>query len=138
MMAASDPWRRFKYSETECYAKLTVPELRVDVADSDGEVIGFLASMEHGVSMAPLMEYLCVTSTRRDLGVGTSLVAFFEHELFPEAPNLFLFVSDINPSAARLYTRLGYLPVGALPDYNYESQTEFMFRKTRRPKRQHE
>ena len=29
---------------------------------------------------------------------------------------------------------LGYLPVGALPNYNLPMQTEFLFRKTRGPK----
>jgi ribosomal protein S18 acetylase RimI-like enzyme len=67
-------------------------------------------------------------------GVGSGLIDFFEKELYPDAANLYLFVSDLNPNAQRLYLRLGYVPVGALPNYNLITQTEFMFRKTRGPR----
>jgi hypothetical protein len=61
------------------------------------------------------------------------LISFFEDVLFPDADNLYMFVSDINPNAIRLYTRLGYNQVAALPNFNLESQTEFLHRKSRRP-----
>jgi ribosomal protein S18 acetylase RimI-like enzyme len=70
----------------------------------------------------------------RNKGIGTKLIKYFELTLYLEAHNLYLFVSDINPNAQRLYLRLGYLPVGAIPNYNLEMQTEFLFRKTRGPK----
>jgi ribosomal protein S18 acetylase RimI-like enzyme len=101
---------------------------------SDGALVGFLAAMEHGIGSAPLIEYICVDSAARNGGVGTGLIGHFEDALYPEARNLYLFVSDINPHAQRLYLRLGYLPAGALSNYNYEMQTEFLFRKTRGPK----
>lgn len=77
---------------------------------------------------------LCVDSQHRSQGVGSRLIEHFEEVLFPAADNLYLFVSDINPDAIRLYVRLGYLQVGALPNFNLEMQTEFLHRKTRRPR----
>lgn len=136
MMAASDPWKYFGYTPQECERNLTDSSVRVDLAVGPNDrIIGFLASMANGVSFAPVMEYLCVAPDYRNQGVGRYLVRHFEEELYPEEKNLFLFVSDVNGVAARLYIRLGYLPVGALPDYNFPAQTEFLFRKTRGPKR---
>ena len=136
MMAASDPWKYFGYTPDECERNLSDPDVRLDIAVVPaGEIVGFLASMAKGISFAPLMEYLCVAPDYRNQGVGRDFVRFFETVLFPDAKNLFLFVSDINRDAARLYTRLGYLPAGALADYNFPEQTEFLYRKTRGPKR---
>ncbi len=68
--------------------------------------------------------------------VGTRLIKHVEEVLFPNAANLYLFVSDINPKAIDLYVRLGYSQVGALPNFNLVGQTEFLHRKSRRPKQQ--
>jgi ribosomal protein S18 acetylase RimI-like enzyme len=134
MMATTDPWKYFKVNAEKCLHSLGSPDIRIHVAMAGDVVKGFLASMEHGVGFAPLLKYLCVAPEWRNQGVGRSLVAYFEEVLFPDEMNLFLFVSDINPSAARLYRSLDYAQVGALPNYNHAAQTEYMFRKTRGPK----
>jgi ribosomal protein S18 acetylase RimI-like enzyme len=134
MMARSDPWRWLGRTEQQCAAALRHPHLRVHVAASEAEVLGFIASMEFGVGFEPLIEYVCVDAAQRNSGVGSRLIEYFERELYPTARNLYLFVSDINPHAQRLYLRLGYVPAGALPNYNLEMQTEFLFRKTRGPR----
>ena len=66
---------------------------------------------------------------------NATLISHFEDTLFPEADSLYLFVSDINPDAIRLYVRLGYLQVGVFPNFNLEGQTEYLHRKSRRPVR---
>jgi ribosomal protein S18 acetylase RimI-like enzyme len=133
-MARSSPWDKLFFSEQQCAASLQQPALRLHGAVSaKGEILGFLASLAAGIGFEPMIEYLCVQEQFRGRGIGTNLVGFFEEELFPEADNLYLFVSDINPQAIRLYVRLGYLPVGALPNFNLEGQTEFLHRKSRRP-----
>jgi ribosomal protein S18 acetylase RimI-like enzyme len=135
LMSVTDPWKRLNRSKGQCEQSLKHPQLRLDGAIGEaGLVIGFLASMQYGIGLEPLISYMCIDSEFRNKGVGTGLIEYFESTLYPAARNLYLFVSDINPNAQRLYLRLGYVPVGALPNYNLEMQTEFMFRKTRGPK----
>jgi ribosomal protein S18 acetylase RimI-like enzyme len=135
LMVVTSPWSDLHFSKEQCVTNLRDPEVVVHGAMSprDG-LIGFIASMASGIGKEPMIEYLCVAEEARGRGIGTDLIAFFEQVLFPDADNLYLFVSDINPRARRLYARLGYITAGALPDYNLESQTEFLLRKSRRPR----
>jgi predicted GNAT family acetyltransferase len=134
MMLESNPWNRLYFTREQCERDLAMPEMRVHGAVKAGEIIAFLTSVENGIGFEPMIEYLCVRENFRNMGVGSVLVSYFENELFPEADNLYLFVSDINPDAARLYARLGYAQVGAIPNFNLPMQTEFLYRKTRRPR----
>ncbi|HEV2561714.1 MAG TPA: FAD-dependent oxidoreductase [Rhizomicrobium sp.] len=135
MMATTDPWKSLAFSVDQCMASLSNNQIVIHgIRSPTGEIIAFLATIEFGVGGEPLVEYLCVRRDHRNTGIGTKLMRFFEDTLFPDASNLYLFVSDINPQAARLYKRLGYEQVGALPDYNLPKQTEFLLRKTRGPK----
>jgi ribosomal protein S18 acetylase RimI-like enzyme len=134
-MSQSNPWDALYFSQEQCEADLARPELVVHGAMTpDGTIAGFLAAMANGIGLEPMIEYLCVRSDFRNQGIGKKLIGHFEDVLFPDADNLYLFVSDINPNAIRLYVRLHYLPVGALPNFNLEAQTEFLHRKTRRPR----
>ena len=111
--------------------------MRVHLAVSPtGEFLAFLATSPVGFGSEPLLEYLCVHEDHRDIGIGTRLINYFEEQLYREAANLYLFVSDINPNAVRLYERLGYKRIGELPDYNLVGQTEYLYRKYRRPRQE--
>lgn len=137
MMAESPPWSLLYFSRDQCLEELLNPEVQVDGAmGENGELIGFLASMANGIGSEPMVEYLCIAPKSRGMRVGQGLMSYFEDVLFPDADNLYLFVSDINPDAARLYERLGYQMIGALPNFNLKAQTEFLHRKTRRPRQQ--
>ena len=137
LMSSSDPWVHFHYDFDECRTKLSLDGIKIDVAtNDDGDFLGFVAFEDHGVGSAPELTYLCVAPASRNQGVGTALIVHFETELFPAAPNLFLFVSDVNQGAITLYKRLGYLQVGELTNYNFEGESELLFRKTRGPKRE--
>lgn len=134
LMVASNPWNVLHFSHAQCVNSLSSHQLQINVAfDDEGKPLGFMASMEHGIGFEPMIEYLCVDERFRGQGIGTHLIEHFENELFPEADNLYMFVSDINPGAIRLYNRLGYGQVGAWPNFNLEGQTEFLLRKSRRP-----
>jgi ribosomal protein S18 acetylase RimI-like enzyme len=123
------------FTHEQCEAELSRREIVVHGALSEeGNLLGFLASAANGIGFEPIIEYLCVDARFRSKGIGTQLIDYFEQELFPEADNLYMFVSDINPKAIQLYLRLGYAQVGAFRDYNLVTQTEFLFRKTRRPR----
>ena len=132
-MVASNPWNVLHFSHAQCVESLSSPQLQINAAFQDGEMLGFLASMEHGIGFEPMIEYLCTSPEHRSQGIGSQLINHFEQSLFPESDNLYMFVSDINPNAIRLYNRLGYQQVGAWPNFNLEGQTEFLLRKSRRP-----
>lgn len=132
-MVASNPWNVLYFSHAQCVESLNSPQLQVNAAFKDGEMVGFLASMEHGIGFEPMIEYLCISPDHRNKGLGSELISHFEEILFPGADNVYMFVSDINPHAIRLYNRLGYQQVGAWPNFNLEGQTEFLLRKSRRP-----
>lgn len=132
LMASSPPWSTLGIPGSACLAALRADDVLVyGVHDSTGALAGFVAVMPRGLGGEPLLEFLCVRSDLQGRGLGTGLVRFAEERLFPEASNIYLFVSDINPRAAALYDRLGYRQVGALPDFNRTSQTEFLLRKSR-------
>jgi [ribosomal protein S18]-alanine N-acetyltransferase len=138
MMVAAPPWSTLRFELDQCLEDLSHSHMQVHAAvNTNSEIAGFLASMENGIGFEPIIEYLCVKEDLRGKGIGTSLINYFEDVLYPKADNLYMFVSDINPSAARLYIRLGYLQVGALPNFNLMQQTEFLHRKSRRPKQSH-
>jgi ribosomal protein S18 acetylase RimI-like enzyme len=135
LMVRTNPWSTLNFSAEQCAADLGHSALDVYAAISgDGTLVGFCATLATGIGFEPMLEYLCVDAQFRNNGVGTKLIRYFEEELFPDADNLYLFVADINPDAMRLYVRLGYLQVGALPNFNLPGQTEFLHRKTRRPR----
>jgi ribosomal protein S18 acetylase RimI-like enzyme len=134
-MLSSNPWNALYFTEEQCKTDLANDALEVYAAISPNKkILGFLASMAHGIGFEPMIEYLCVSESARGKGIGTTLIKFFEEKLFPQADNLYLFVSDINPNALSLYVRLGYLQIGEMPNFNLMNQTEFLLRKSRRPR----
>ena len=64
------------------------------------------------------------------------MLAYVEEKIFPNADNIYLFVSDINPRAITLYEQIGYEQVGQLKNYNLWGQTEYIYRKFRRPRQE--
>ena len=135
MMVGSNPWNALYFTEDQCFRDLNNPQLEIFGAVTDRrDAVGFLASMANGIGFEPMIEYLCVREDFRGRGIATKLIKHFEEFLFPNADNLYLFVSDINPRAIELYVRLGYLQIGALPNFNLVGQTEFLHRKSRRPR----
>jgi ribosomal protein S18 acetylase RimI-like enzyme len=136
MMASSPPWNLLFFSREQCVENLNSDTLTLYVAESDDKLVGFLATRSTGMEGEPLLEYICVDSSHRGQGLGSNMLRYFEDDLYPDADNLYLFVSDINPQAIKLYERFGYVRVGELPDYNLVGQTEFLYRKYRRPRQE--
>ena len=136
LMASSPPWSELFFSRSQCLENLSSPHLELHVVGGERDAVAFLATRATGMEGEPLLEYICVAPSHRGQGVGTALMQYFEEVLYPTADNLFLFVSDINPGAIRLYERLGYVRVGELPNYNLIEQTEYLYRKYRRPRQE--
>ena len=72
LMVASNPWNVLYFSHKQCVDSLSSPELQVNAAFStEGELVGFLASMAHGIGFEPMIEYLCIDERFRNQGIGT-------------------------------------------------------------------
>ena len=129
MMAASEPWVTLHRSYARSLDTMTEPGKEVYVACDDRNIAGFLILDLRG----PLRGYIqtvCVEPSHRGYGVGTKLIRWAEARIEKQSPNVFLCVSSFNPSARRLYERLGYQLVGTLRDYLVPGHDEHLFRKT--------
>ncbi len=130
LMAGSSPWSQLHFGFDQCMGLLTCPALRVWIAMEGDKVIGFAALRPDGIEGEPLIEYICVDQEQRGKSIGTDLMSeLAAHCQRKLDRNIYLFVSDFNVHAIRLYERLGYARVGAIPDYNVYGQTEFLYRK---------
>ena len=136
LMARSNPWDALFFSVEQCAEKLSDKSLTLEIAYEGGTRVAFLATSANGVGSEPTIDYIAVVEERRSHGIGTALIRHFESELFPDEDNLYIFVSDINPRALNLYVSLGFQQVGALPNFNLMGQTEFLLRKSRRPRQE--
>ncbi len=136
LMAASAPWNELYFSEEQCLKNLLSLSLDIEIAEIEDQFVGFLATRATGMEGEPLLEYICIKHDFRGRKIGTSMLKYVEEKKFPDADNIYLFVSDVNPRAITLYEKLGYEKVGELPNYNLWGQTEYLYRKFRRPRQE--
>jgi ribosomal protein S18 acetylase RimI-like enzyme len=95
------------------------------VCEEDGEVLGLAGCIERGMmGEFPYVRVLAVAPGHRGRGIGTRLLARLEESMFRETNLLFMMVSDFNADAFRLYSRLGYEPVGVIRDYKKKGINE--------------
>lgn len=134
LMSSSPPWNKLFFSEQQCLASLSDPDLDLYIAEFENDFIGFMATRATGMEGEPLLEYLCIKHQYRGRGIGTRMLEFLEENIFPDSDNIYLFVSDINPRAIKLYEKIGYTKIGQLENYNLWGQTEYIYRKFRRPR----
>ena len=78
---------------------------------------------------------MCLAHEVQGRGLGSAVLRWAEERIFRESPNVFLCVSDFNTGALRLYRRLGYELIGALPDFLIAGSAELLLRKTAGPVR---
>jgi aspartate/methionine/tyrosine aminotransferase/ribosomal protein S18 acetylase RimI-like enzyme len=139
LMAATSPWSQLYFGIDQCRELLASKGLELFKALRNDEFAGFIALRGEGVEGEPLIEYVCVSPEHRGKEVGRKLIADVEARCkdLPRKPgNIYLFVSDFNVRAIKLYELLGYRRVGALPDYNVYGQTEYLYRRTLHPRQQ--
>ena len=129
MMAASDPWITLGRDVAASRRILADPAREKYVAEEGSDLAGFLILNMQGAFVG-YIQTVCVAPARRGRGIGTLLVRFAEERSFRESPNVFLCVSSFNGRARRLYERLGYAPVGELPDYVVAGHSEILMRKS--------
>jgi [ribosomal protein S18]-alanine N-acetyltransferase len=104
------------------------------VAHSEGQVVGFIWFRLGGTfHHSGYIRWIGVAPRVRGQGVGARLMAYAERKIFARGPNVFLMVSAFNTGAQKFYKRLGYMEIGAVPNYAIRGITEHLFRKTRGP-----
>lgn len=98
--------------------------------DEDGACLGFIWFIEDGAFHGfPYLHIIAVKAACRGMGIGQQLLRFFEETAFAQHSKVFLVVADFNPEARRLYERLGYRQVGAIPGLYREGVTEYLMMK---------
>ncbi|MEJ5308925.1 MAG: GNAT family N-acetyltransferase [Anaerolineae bacterium] len=98
--------------------------------DDDGACVGFIWFIEDGAFHSfPYLHIVAVKAAYRGMGIGQQLLHFFEETAFAQHSKVFLVVADFNPDARRLYERLGYREVGAIPGLYREGVTEYLMMK---------
>ncbi len=132
MMSESDPWVTLGRDFARCLTAVSDPGRELYVARSGAEVTGFILLTMKG-QFPGYITSVCVAASARGSGLGTQLVAFAEQRIHRESPNVFLCVSSFNPSARRLYERLGYEFVGSLKDFLVKGYDELLYRKSNGP-----
>ena len=120
-------------SEEKALATLTegISKGEIFVAvDEEEACLGFIWFVPKGAFHSfPYLHIIAVKEAFRGMGIGKKLLHFFEDTVFPDSSKVFLVVADFNPDARRLYERLGYRQVGAIPGLYKDGVTEYLMMK---------
>ncbi len=110
---------------------ITNEEIFVAV-DEAGDCLGFIWFITAGAFHSfPYLHIIAVKEALRGRGIGKKLLAFLEETVFTDHSKIFLVVADFNPDAKRLYERLGYQQVGAIPGLYKQGVIEYLMMKER-------
>ena len=129
LMVRSEPWTTLRRPLDTCRAILNDPEFPVYIGWQDRERAGFLIVDPRGVAGAPYLKSIAIAQAFQNRGLGTQFIRFTEDLFRPRSRHLFLCVSSFNDRARQLYERLGYEPVGAVPDLAIEGASELLMCK---------
>ena len=99
--------------------------------DHNSKALGFIRIDHIGMfSKFPLLRCIAVNPNHRNMGIGNSLLDYFEETEFEHSDKVFLCVSDFNGSAKKLYTSVGYEEVGSIKDLYKKGITEHIMMKS--------
>ena len=99
-------------------------------ARQGGQTVGFVWYIANGAwGRSGYIRLIGVAPQFQGMGIGERLMAETEARMGESVNDVFLLVSDFNTGAARFYQRLGYVQVGAIPDYVVNGITELIFHK---------
>ena len=102
----------------------------VYVAVKDGKILGYMRFSLYGMFVSfPYLRSIAVKQEYRGQGIGEALLKYYETESIKHKNTVFLLVSDFNPSAKRLYERIGYQQIGLLPDLFQAGVSEYLMMK---------
>lgn len=135
IMAETPLWQRYGVDKARAALRLQsglCEQAAILVAELDHTPVGFVWFVEKGAfNRSGYIMLIAVEGTVRGKRIGEALMAQAEAQLFAHNQDVFLLVSDFNLEAQRFYQRLGYVQVGAIPDYVVVGITELIFHKRR-------
>lgn len=133
IMAETPLWQRYGVSEQSARGRFEcglAEGATIAVAEIEGWVAGFVWYQRRGVfGRSGYIMLIGVAPGLYQRGVGAALMAYAEAELFREAADIFLLVSDFNRDARRFYERRGYRLVGRVPAYVLPNVDELIYHK---------
>jgi [ribosomal protein S18]-alanine N-acetyltransferase len=129
VMASSDPWLTLGRGPDECRAACHRPGYVMLVAREADVPRAFALLHPRGLAGSPYLATIAVSAESRGQGVGAFLLSACERRFQPAARHFFLCVSSFNTRARAFYERLGYAPVGELPDYLIDGASEILMHK---------
>ncbi len=132
LMIASEPWVTLGRDFETALALVSDPTREAYWIEHAGAWAGFLLLYLQG-PFRGYIQTICLAPELQGLGLGSAVLRWAEDRIFRESPNVFLCVSDFNTGALRLYRRLGYDLIGALPDFLIAGSAELLLRKSRGP-----
>jgi ribosomal protein S18 acetylase RimI-like enzyme len=134
LMVTSHLWQRYGVTEASAarrFERGLALGADIAVAEVDEKIAGFIWYSTNGAfNRSGYIMLVGVEPDHLRRGVGRALMAHAEQELFRNAQDIFLLVSDFNEGAQRFYQRLGYRQVGAIPDYIISGVAELIYHKT--------
>lgn len=135
LMATTPLWQHYGVTTASATQRLqngVAEGATIAVAEDDGQPVGFVWYVTRGAfQRGGYVMLIGVDSQYRNQGIGQTLMAYAETQMFASVPAIFLLVSDFNHAAQRFYTQLGYQPIGAIPDFVVPGITELIFYKHR-------
>jgi ribosomal-protein-alanine acetyltransferase len=109
---------------------MEMPRDRVLVARQNGALIGYCVVLMNAATRLARIYSIAVADDARGKGVGESLITFAEQEAADSGRIVMrLEVREDNPSAIKLYRRLGYRKFGTKLDYYEDHGTALRFEK---------
>lgn len=104
-------------------------ELHVAI-NSEGICLGFIWFILKGAFHSfPYLHIIAVKEEFRGMGIGGTLLKFFEDSTAEFSNKVFLVVADFNPKAKELYLRTGYREIGIIPDLYKKGVNECLMMK---------
>ncbi len=134
LMSQSEPWITLHINYEKCSLALTgdFNEVYI-VTNNNNNFVGFAIVQMKGV-LTGYIQTICIHTEYRNKGIGTTIINYCEDAIFKVSPNAFICYSSFNPSAGKLYKKLGYELVGELTNFIISGESEILLRKTIGPK----
>lgn len=113
--AAHEQLMLIQYRAQTMGYRTSFPAARFDIVELDGEPIGRIV-VDRSRRDIEIVDWV-ITPPMRGRGIGTTIMSAMTDEARQAARRVRLKVAAGNDAALRLYLRLGFEPVGAIPFY---------------------
>jgi ribosomal protein S18 acetylase RimI-like enzyme len=129
-LSEMDPWRSLGYSakRLEDYLLREDPSLHRFEVHVGKELAGVVC-VRYPWLRGPYLELVALSGSYRNLGVGKTLLDWFEEGAKAHGQNAWIIVTHFNEGARRFYARHGYQEIASLRGLITEGIDEILLRK---------